>query len=394
MTRRLCCTAILLALFTFDALAQQCGVDCMCPELDPARHADQIKEKLSAGQHAVLCPNTVWRLRNTIYFSPYYPNTYLLTWGQPRDNSRAHLYADTPDDQYTHQPLVRLIHGSAWDQNGQIACHFCQIRNIIVDGSRDAFGRYNNGSAMVTMGGPSDGQIIDSVTFSNPRNAACLAIEAGVGPGCRNVQVTNSWFGPAGFMDGSGEAGVGFPWSDGIQLQCRDSVVFYNEITDTTDGGIAIFGAAGSDVHHNRITAIYREAHNGIIMGDQGDYTNTRVHDNIINGQSAYIRNGLPQGPHTGGCTTAYNSGGSVYNNSFQGYMGYAMSIDGVTNWSVYGNTFSTYHYGIPATSCQTGQQLPSARKCAYNVNHSSGFFQYPCTAVQSMDGASGIRPY
>lgn len=394
MIRLWCCTAMLLALFAFNAVAQQCNVDCMCPDPDPARHADQINEKLQAGQHAVLCPSTVWRLRNTIYFNAYHPNTYLLTWGQPRDNTRAYLYADTANDQYTGAPLVILIHGSSWDQNGDVACHFCQIRNIIVDGNRDSFGRYNNGSSMVTMGGPSDGQIIDSVTFSNPRNAATLSLEAGVGTGCRNAQVTNSWFGPAGFMDGSGEAGEGYPWSDGIQLQCRDSVVFYNEITDTTDGAIAIFGAAGSDVHNNRVTAINREAINGIIMGDYGDYTNTRVHDNIINGQSQYIRNGLPQGPHTGGCTTLYNSGGSVYNNSFQGYMGYAMPIDGVTNWSVYGNTFSTYHYGVPAIGCETGQPLPAAQKCVYNYNHSSGSFQYPCVGVSSLDGSSGIHPY
>jgi hypothetical protein len=351
---------------------QQCEVDCMCPEPDANRHSVQITEKLQAGQHAVLCPGTTWLLHDAVHFGTV-PNTYLLTYGYPRDDSRALLKIDSAT------LGVAILN--------DLGCDYCQIRNIRVDGGRDTFGFLGTPASCVIMGGASTGQIIDSVTISNPRNAACLGIENGPPPSCSGIQVTNNWFGPAGFYDGT-------TWADGIQLQCRNSIVFYNEITDTTDAGIAVFGSAGSDIHDNRITALTRDQIYGISMVDPADYTNTLVHDNIINGQSAKIHNGIAMGPHT---TTAcdlvnYNNGASVYNNSLQGGMGYGLAVDGVTGWSIYNNGFYAFHYGTPLNDCQTGQPLPAAQKCAINLAHSATSYQPECVNVPSLHGAALIQ--
>src|SRR5258706_4406540 len=158
MKRFLLFVAIVLAL-SVNAMAQQCNVECICPDSDQNRHADQINEKLQVGQHAVLCPSTTWHIRNTIWFNPYYSNTYLLTYGNPRDNTRAYLFADSPTDIHTGGPLDLLIGMAVFDQNGAIACNFCQIRNIRVDGNRDAYGWVGGGQGMVSAGGSADGQI-------------------------------------------------------------------------------------------------------------------------------------------------------------------------------------------------------------------------------------------
>lgn len=377
---------VFLVVVSTNAFAWQCNVECICPDPDPNKHADQINAKLLNGQHAVLCPSTTWQIRNTVFFSPHHDNTYLYTYGNPRDNTRALLQAGSEFDIKDGTPLGRIIYGATWD-TGPTACDYCQIRNIRVDCGRDQWGFIPGGASCVAMGGPSVGQIVDSVTISNPRNSACLAIEYGPPPLCEGVQVTNNWFGPAGYYSALGQ------WSDGIQLQCRNAVVFYNEITDTTDAGIALFGSAGADVHDNRITALTRQQITGISLGDIGDYSGVTVHNNIINGQSAYIQSGIGMGPHIGcGNFGSFNDAGQVYANTIQGWMGFGMLIDGVTNVAVANNLITTTNTGSVQT-CDTGAVIP-AQRCAVNLSHATGsFIQSTCNNYPSLHGAAGIQP-
>jgi len=387
----------------------------VCPSLNTCMmptpggdHAQQINDRIQCGCHANLCPNTTWNLTKTVEFSAYKTDVYIYTQGFPRDNTRA-LIKPAIANLADGQPFVTLIDGTLRRPGPDPYSYFgsdnSQLRNIRIDGGRAQFGPVPNAASTVRMGGVTTGQIVDSVTISNPRAAACLAFEKGpniTGPYiCRNAQITNNWFGPAGIHFAvPGDTG---PWSDGIQLQCLNSVVMNNEITDTTDAGIAVFQSAGSDIHHNIITAVSRDMINGIALSDYeplaGDYRNVKVHDNIINGETAFIQVGIGIGPHIGiGCVTNVTNdyqGGYVSTNSLRGWMGYGILIDGVKNLTVSGNTFTGTYTGTPGPACETNLTMGDPGRCVYKAGHAAtSSLQSPCISVgflYSLHGAVGI---
>ncbi|HEX7150939.1 MAG TPA: hypothetical protein VF618_05585 [Thermoanaerobaculia bacterium] len=379
---------------------------CMVPVLG-GDHAQQINDRIQCGCHANLCPNTTWTLTKTVAFDPYKADVFIYTQGFPRDNTRALIKpknANLPNG----DPFVTLIHGGVWDYNATLGRYHgsdnSQLRNIRVDGGRQQFGHVASGAATVAMGAVTTGQIVDSVTISYPRGGACLAFERGPNSTgtyvCRNAQITNNWFGPAGeHFAIPGDTGK---WSDGLQLQCQNSLVMNNEITDATDAGIAVFQSAGSDIHHNIITAYSRDMIYGISMADyhplNGDFRNVKVHDNIINGEGGMIQIGIGIGPHVrGDCgelnLTSDYQGGYVSTNSLRGWMGYGIAIDGVKNLTVSGNTFSGFYDGTPGTGCDL--QMAEANRCLYKANHTAtSSLQSPCMNVgfqYSLHGATTI---
>jgi hypothetical protein len=380
---------------------------CMMPTAG-GDHAQQINDRIQCGCHANLCPNTTWNLTKTVTFDPHKADIYIYTQGFPRDNTRA-LIKPANANLANGQPFVTLIHGATWDYNASLGRYFgsdnSQLRNIRIDGDRAQFGPIPSAASTVIMGGVTTGQIVDSVTISNPRAAGCLAFEKGPNNTgtyiCRNAQITNNWFGPAGeHFAIPGDTG---PWSDGIQLQCLNSVVMNNEITDATDAGIAVFQSSGSDIHHNIITAISRDMINGISLSDYaplaGDYRNVKVHDNIINGETAFIQVGIGIGPHIGtGCVTNLTNdyqGGYVSTNSLRGWMGYGILIDGVKNLTVSGNTFTGTYSGTPGLACEANLIMGDPDRCRYKAGHAAtSSLQSSCTNVglgYSLHGAVGI---
>src|SRR6185436_14760515 len=109
----------------------------------------------------------------------------------------------------------------------------------------------------------------------------------------QNATITGNTLGPAGTPDGN--------WADGISLACGNSLVANNVIQDATDGAIVIFGAPGSTVQNNTIVAVNRQLLGGINLVDyapvNGNYAGTRVLNNVIRGEGAFIKVGIAMGP-------------------------------------------------------------------------------------------------
>jgi hypothetical protein len=322
--------------------------------------ASLIQAKLDSGQTAVLCPSTVWAVNQTITFPIQYDDIYVYTLGNPRDDTRALLYVN-------NSSIAAAFAANGWDvQNGTvIAPDNVQLRNLRIDGGIDRLGScsgqpcYNQ--ALIYFGGPTSGQIVDSVKAWGARGWSTLVFERGASAyhnGCNAGQITNNDLGPSGrFATGQ--------YADGISLQCSNSDVLYNLIQDVTDGGIVIFGAPGSTIRYNDIRANTQSAISGIAMVDQwgtndGNFSGTQVFGNTITA-NAFMKFGIAMGrklfcePNV----DLYNWGGSVTGNILAGsQMGYGYVADGVTNWTVTGNVDHSLHVGTPVSQCDC--TLPS----------------------------------
>ena len=200
---------------------------------------------------------------------------------------------------------------------------------------------------------------------------------------CSGAIVENNEIGPAGQPNGN--------WADGISLACTNSVVRNNMITDATDGAIVIFGAPGSLVEGNVIRAESRTLLGGINMVDfgpyEGDYTGTKVYDNVIDAAGAVIRIGLGMGQRVWVCpnpnqesvdTTLF--GAVVKGNSLRGkHMQYGFAVDGVRDWTVIDNEDFATHSGTPTVDCRGIVTSPPAG-FQYHSDRADGVFQQEFT--------------
>lgn len=308
--------------------------------------------------NAVLCPGTVWSLTSSIVFPLDHDFISIYTQGFPNDDTRALLRIDSSS-------IGSAVIASVWHWDGSriYASDDAQLRNLRIDGGLDRFGSCADSGcysqALIHFGGPASGQIVDSVKAWNARGWSTLLFERGSSPwhnGCSSAQATNNTLGPSGLAQ-SGR------YADGISLQCSMSDVYYNLIQDTTDVGIAIFGAPGSTVHHNDIRANTVTMNGGISMTDQwgtydGNFSGTSVYSNTLTANS-FMRFGINMGPklHESVCREdIYNWGGSVTSNALYGAnMGFGYVADGVHDWTVTGNTDNSTHTGTTASDCPAG---------------------------------------
>ncbi|HZF11709.1 MAG TPA: hypothetical protein VFE33_23225 [Thermoanaerobaculia bacterium] len=346
-----------LLLFAVSPLCAQC-----IGTVGVTNDAALIQAKLNSGQSAILCPSTVWAVNQTLTFPIQYDDIYVYTEGNPRDDTRALLYVN-------NSGIAAVFAANGWDvQSGTIvAPDNVQLRNLRIDGGIDRFGScggqacYNQ--ALIHFGGPTSGQIVDSVKAWGARGWSTIVFERGVSAysnGCSYGQITNNELGPSGYF-ATGQ------YADGISLQCSNSDVLFNLIQDVTDGGIVIFGAPGSTIRYNDIRANTQSAISGIAMVDQwgtndGNFSGTQVFGNTITA-NAFMKFGIAMGyklfcqPNV----DLYNWGGSVTGNTLQGSrMGYGYVADGVTDWTVTGNVDNSQHVGTPVSQCDC--TLPAPR--------------------------------
>jgi hypothetical protein len=358
---------LMLCLFLLPA-ASSLFAQCMSPDpstgLSPGR---QIEEKLWSGQTAVLCPNTVWNLTEVswsgdtaINFTPdpsrglsVPHDVYILTDTQPHDGSRATLRIATTS---TSTAIKALDSSNA------------QIRNLIIDGGGVPCGNSCNG--LIWFGGATTGQIVDANLIYNAKGWSNVLLGDG-STNCSYAQVSNNEIGST--------SAPGF--HDGISLQCSNSIVFQNYVHDSTDGGIVIFQAPGSEVSHNIIEADVSQMLFGISMIDfdpwGGNYGGTSVHDNTITANT-YMNVGVAMGNrllrYGASCQTGTNTGASVYNNSLYGTkMGYGFLIDGVANWYAMDNFDYSVHVGSSGTTCE-GDTVPPQGYLIHS-DHANGTF-------------------
>ncbi|MDX6207096.1 MAG: hypothetical protein QOF39_3153, partial [Frankiales bacterium] len=308
-----------------------------------------IQAALNAtGAQAVLCPGAVFQLGATVRFTA--PNQAILTQGLPTDNTRAVL-------RLTGSGVTGAINGGG--QNGVI------VENVQVDGNIGTLGRLG-GDALLEMGNQGSNQVIQNNFLHDTRSWSTLHVMEGSVtndvPSCQGAQVLNNLVMSAGTNVPSGS------WADGISLACGTSLVQGNTVIDATDGSIVVFGAPGSTVQNNTVIAQSRVMLGGINMVDynpvHGNYTGTKVQNNVVDARGALIKVGMAMGPGTWFCEpdTTVNHGASVTGNTLQGnHMGYGYAVRGVSSWTVTGNVDNSVHSGVAGSMCGGGTQNPQA---------------------------------
>lgn len=130
-----------------------------------------------------------------------------------------------------------------------------------------------------------------------------------------------------------------------------------------------------------------------------GDSRGTRVYDNTIYAQSAYIKAGVPSGPNFAWSQcgdSVRNDGARIDYNTVKGaYVGYAFPVDGVRNWTVTNNAdISSHPYPsyLPVSACYGAVAQPG-RFQKYSAR-SSGTFSgnnYPFVETV-LNGASSFN--
>ncbi|KAK4055485.1 hypothetical protein OIV83_000031 [Microbotryomycetes sp. JL201] len=325
------------------------------------------------GATVFLCPGARIKITNPIFFTAQ--KQMLATQGFPAGKDRAIIEVTGPQQS-------NAIYG-ACDQ-----CSGVTVRNVQVYGARDKLGWIPGGLALLEMGGSTKGQIIRTCKIWEPRGWSALHMIEGHNLDCTNAQIIYNEIGPSGNAPNTGlqfkrQAGTITPgqWADGISLACRNTRVYSNRITDATDGQIVIFGAPGSQVTHNVITAMNRRALGGINMVDygpfSGTYEGTVVSDNKINAHTNMIKVGIALGSMTWGSDNRSSSrtfSGTVRNNvlrsgTSKGYFMYGVSVAGHNDAIVTGNDASNGNFGgQPSVACIPQPMIPPAQPFVHDM--------------------------
>ncbi|EJU02545.1 hypothetical protein DACRYDRAFT_106616 [Dacryopinax primogenitus] len=236
-------------------------------------------DALGEGGTLYLPRSSKWDISEPILLRPWQE---LATEGYPTEEKDMAALEATPG---CRPHLV-----NCWNVSG------VRLRNLLIDGKHDVFGRDDKCGVMVQFGGPDPAchdQWCDRCIIRNPRQWSCFqAFE-----GTTNVRITNCRIGPAGI----GKDIIEGHWADGISFAASHGLVAGNEITDATDGAIVVFQATGTLVTSNTIVCYSRLLLGGINMVDhapgKGDYSHTRVVHNTILTAGGYIVTAIAQGP-------------------------------------------------------------------------------------------------
>ncbi len=338
-----------------DVLLVEASAACI-----PSGDQDSIQSALAGpGSKGVLCPNAVFELSETVYFTADGQSIY--TEGLPTDSTRAFL-------KVVGVGMATAVSGEGNDD--------VSLRNVIVDGNRPQLGLAEG--ALLNFGrGVEDhnveGQVIEWVKAYEPRGWTVLYF----GGPCRGAAARNNEFGPAGRAE--------YVIADGISLECPNSVVENNTIIDATDGGIVIFQSPGSLIANNTIRAEDRIMFYGISMEDyhplEGDFTGTRVTGNVIDAAGSMIRRGIGMGPYVGCAPEDENAprsrGAIVTDNTLMGdHMAYGFVVSGVEDWTLTGNVDLSTHLAPEREGDCSGNVVDPPGGFQYNSVTSSGTFQ------------------
>ncbi|MGW3985305.1 right-handed parallel beta-helix repeat-containing protein [Streptomyces mirabilis] len=292
---------------------------------------------------AVLCPGAVFSVHHEVRLTA--PGQQLYTQGLPTGKSRAVL-------RLSAKSLTSAVMG--YYQDG------VSVRNIEVDGNRAMLG-WAKGGALLEMGGTKN-QVVENVYAHDTRSWSSIHFIEGAitdsTPACQNGRIAGNTIGPAGSDSGR-------KWADGISLSCGHTLVEHNTIADATDGAIVIFGAPGSTIQHNTITAHSRTLLGGINMVDyaptNGNYTGTMVRENIIDAEGAFIKVGIAMGPQVWDCPAKTVYGATVKDNTLTGaHFGYGYAVNGVRDWTVTGNKDHARHVGVAGDGCDGRNSEPA----------------------------------
>ncbi|CAE7199121.1 unnamed protein product [Rhizoctonia solani] len=290
-----------------------------------AKSIQQKLDELGSNSTLYLPRGSRWEVESMISMHPFQE---LATEGYP-----------TAEQDMAWLEAIEECHGHLIHAFGKSGT---RIRNILLEGNRERFGHDPDGKCMIILGDVNTcNQVVDRCIIRNPRHWSCLqAFE-----GSSNIRITNNFIGPAGY----GADVVDGKWADGISFSARDGLVAGNQILDATDGAIVVFGAPGSLITSNTVINRHRLCLGGLNMVDynpyKGNYKFTRVINNTVRTEGAYIKVGVGMGPSILGKANAdsIEEGGIVMRNLIEsrdvghgkgglGY-GYAIGSD-IANWT------------------------------------------------------------
>lgn len=376
-----------------------------CEAADPADTVtDRLNNLLSSkgeGYTLHLCPSSNYVISAPVKFAA--PNQEISTYGYPTDDSRATLVVMGPVD--NGDPHTVAVDGTC----GQ--CDGVKLRNIQINGTRNGHPP-TTGGGNIEFGGDNSGQLIEFVHSFDPRGWTCLHIAEGPFT-CNNVTIRNNDIGPCG-------SDLFQQWADGISVSCQNSVIRDNIIRGPTDGGIVLFGAPGTLVENNTISAENNTLLGGINMVDydpwQGNYTNTIVRNNIIlggfatetpgpgetkgeNNEDVIIKIGIAIGPRTWFADRFQQKvavNGQAVNNRLTGAFGYGIAVTSATNFTVEGNVLfgNTTFIGSRGPNCSTTDITPSPNPFVVQQNNTQNSkLQGDFQAIPDGDGLTCILP-
>jgi hypothetical protein len=93
-----------------------------------------------------------------------------------------------------------------------------------------------------------------------------------------------------------------------------------------------------------------------------GNYTGTRVLNNTIDARGAFIKVGIAMGPSVWTCSPSVVYGGTVQGNRLRGlHFGYGYAVNGVSSFTIDGNSDQARHVGATRSGCGGPASEPSA---------------------------------
>ncbi|KAF9559671.1 hypothetical protein CPC08DRAFT_736100 [Agrocybe pediades] len=384
-----------------DAIQARADDDC-----EPADPANTVTDRLNSllqnggeGYVLRLCPKQTYLIQAPILFA--HPGQEISTLGYPTDDDRATLAVNGPvADGQGHTTAI----------DGTCAnCSRIKIRNIQINGTRGG-APSTNGGGNIEIGGDNADQLVEFVRSYDPRGWTCLHVAEGPLT-CTTVTIQNNDIGPCG-------TDTFQQWADGISLSCRNSIVRNNMIQDATDGGIVVFGSAGSHIYNNTIWVVNSTLLGGINLVDYdpwgGDYTGTEVLNNVImggfatdvqdntkgvNADNSIIKIGIAIGPRTWfgdrfGDNKVRN--GIVRGNQLSGAFSYGIAATSAIGFTVQENQLvgNTAFIGARGPLCEETDVVPDPAPFIMDPDTIQGsYFQSDFKSIGSGDSLTCVLP-
>ncbi|GAA6043455.1 hypothetical protein JCM8097_002867 [Rhodosporidiobolus ruineniae] len=310
------------------------------PDNDPGQAISTLFREGGPGTTVFLKPRALYQLHSQIDLS--HPETTLATEGYPAFESGEQAILETRGEK--EAGAVRLF---GYPKSSLKRVHVRGCRGwgstLPSEDERERWkkegrmGWLEGSGALIWMGGPQAwDSVVEGCRIEDPRGWTGVHL-------CdfaQRCKVINNIVGPCG------QQAPG-PWADGLSIAGKDSVIAGNTVFDATDGAIVLFCAPGTVCTNNTVIARERNLLGAINMVDDfpfdRDFEQTRVIGNHIKTEGAFIRVGIACGPTSWNPWGPHHTlvhGGSVLDNYFgPGQFGYAISLSGVQNWTVQGNT-------------------------------------------------------
>ncbi len=144
------------------------------------------------------------------------PDQEISTKGYPTDSTRATIFIEAG------ATVGTAVYG--WGQSN------AKLLNVQVDGNRPGAGTISD-NALVEMGQRSAGATVSHCDIRNTRTWSCLHVIGSGDPAgpCRGASIMHNAIGPCG-SEGT-DAGGNPLWADGVSLDCTESEVLFNTVS-------------------------------------------------------------------------------------------------------------------------------------------------------------------